>query len=72
MFCSLNGIVVDNCQWVAQPATVYPQKVLRALWSRPDGRKHVKATIRDLLQKIGSPSDIGWLSDLTDQYYGDP
>lgn len=69
---SLNGKVVDDSQWVVQPATVYPPEILRALWSQPDGRKHVKAIIHNLLQKIAeSHTDMGRLTDVAAKYYGD-
>ncbi|XP_059448799.1 uncharacterized protein LOC132179986 isoform X3 [Corylus avellana] len=68
---SLNGKVVDGHQWVAQPAPVFPPEVLQALWSQPDGRKHVIAAIHSLLQNLGGPIDMVELTDLTARYYGD-
>ncbi|KAJ4843854.1 hypothetical protein Tsubulata_037217 [Turnera subulata] len=47
---SLNGLQVEGRQWVAKPAPVFPPTILRVLWNHPEGRKHVKAVIRSLLE----------------------
>lgn len=67
---SLNGRIVDESQWIAVPATVYPPAILRTLWSQPDGREHLQSTIHNLLQKIGkSHTDVEGLSDVVANYY---
>lgn len=57
---------------VAKPAPVYPPKILCALWSQPDGRRHVKAVLCGLLQKFGESSiNKVALADIAAKYYGD-
>ncbi|KAI8002510.1 hypothetical protein LOK49_LG08G00692 [Camellia lanceoleosa] len=41
----LNGLKVDDCQIIAQPALVFPPEVLRVLWSHPDERQRLETTI---------------------------
>lgn len=69
-YASLNGMVVDDHRWVAQPAPVFPPEVLQVLWSQPDERKHVIAAIRSLLLNLGGPIDMIEVNDLTARYYG--
>ncbi|OVA03861.1 RNA recognition motif domain [Macleaya cordata] len=42
---SLNGLVVNERQWIAQPAPVIPVKILHTLWNKQDGRRQV--TVKD-------------------------
>ncbi|KAI8004619.1 hypothetical protein LOK49_LG08G00727 [Camellia lanceoleosa] len=41
----LNGLKVDDCRIIAQPALVFPPEVLRVLWSHPDERQRLETTI---------------------------
>ncbi|GMI69859.1 hypothetical protein HRI_000655200 [Hibiscus trionum] len=52
---SLNGIEVDENRWLAQPAPVFPLAILRALWCRPEERRHVNAVIYKLLGEVEKP-----------------
>ncbi|KAF8388250.1 hypothetical protein HHK36_026916 [Tetracentron sinense] len=68
---SLNGRVVDNYRWIAQPATRIPAEILWSLWSRPDGRRHVQALILSFLRKFEeNPINTAEVIDLADRYYG--
>ena len=48
----LNGLMVDQHQWIAQPATVIPAKMLQDLWSMPEGREHVHEMIQTICKRI--------------------
>ncbi|GFY81705.1 hypothetical protein Acr_01g0015130 [Actinidia rufa] len=37
----LNGLKVDDSQWIAQPAPVFPAEVLHVLWSHPNERSGI-------------------------------
>ncbi|KAK9020207.1 hypothetical protein V6N11_054697 [Hibiscus sabdariffa] len=52
---SLNGIEVDGDRWLVQPAPVFPLAILRALWRRPEERRHVNAVIYKLLREVEKP-----------------
>ncbi|XP_028103549.1 uncharacterized protein LOC114302679 isoform X4 [Camellia sinensis] len=41
----LNGLKVDDCRIIAQPALVFPPEVLRVLWSHPDERQRLETKI---------------------------
>ncbi|KAL5990525.1 hypothetical protein ACLOJK_011427 [Asimina triloba] len=71
IFGSLNGMVVDGHQWIAQPGTLIPFEILRVLLKEPDGQRYVHSLARDLSVKIG-----GGLTNTTEatgilkEYYG--
>ncbi|XVF28577.1 hypothetical protein REPUB_Repub15cG0042000 [Reevesia pubescens] len=68
----LNGIEVDKKRWLVQPAPIFPPEVLKALWSRPEERRHVNAVIYNLLRKLEKPiptTDLSQLTDLAAKYY---
>ncbi|XVE81875.1 hypothetical protein DITRI_Ditri15bG0101100 [Diplodiscus trichospermus] len=70
---SLNGIEDNGKRWLAQPSPVFPIEILRALWSRPEERRHVNAVICNLLRKLEKPistTDLSQLTDLASKYYG--
>ncbi|XP_008802180.2 uncharacterized protein LOC103716090 [Phoenix dactylifera] len=68
----LNGLMVDHHQWVAQPATVIPAEILQTLWSKPEGRKHVRKLIQNLCRKIEEKTiDTAPMLGLAQEYYGD-
>ncbi|XP_019180072.1 PREDICTED: uncharacterized protein LOC109175289 [Ipomoea nil] len=48
----LNGSQIDGQRLVAQPAPVYPPDVLLALWSQPEGRRHLRSSVHNLLIKL--------------------
>ncbi|PPR91492.1 hypothetical protein GOBAR_AA29192 [Gossypium barbadense] len=62
---NLNGIEVDENRWLAQPAPVFPVEILRALWSRPEERRHVNCMIYRLLRELEEPISATELSRLT-------
>nr|GMD77272.1 GPI-anchored adhesin-like protein precursor [Ipomoea batatas] len=57
----LNGSQIDGQRVVAQPAPVYPPDVLLALWSQPEGRRHLRSSVHNLLIKLreNDPSEAG-------------
>ncbi|CAK7327276.1 unnamed protein product [Dovyalis caffra] len=68
---SLNGLEVDGCRWVAQPAPIFPPIILQALWNHPDERRHVITLMQYLLKKLEHPTDTAELSNLVAKFYGD-
>ncbi|XP_030923977.1 uncharacterized protein LOC115950854 isoform X1 [Quercus lobata] len=42
---SLNGMEVDGHRLLARPAPVFPPKILQALWSQPNERRHILAVM---------------------------
>ncbi|XP_052876520.1 uncharacterized protein LOC108462663 isoform X3 [Gossypium arboreum] len=62
---NLNGIEADENRWLAQPAPVFPVEILRALWSRPEERRHVNCVIYRLLRELEEPISATELSRLT-------
>ncbi|KAF5752400.1 hypothetical protein HS088_TW01G00309 [Tripterygium wilfordii] len=65
----LNGLVVDGRRWVAVPAPVFPPAILNVLWSDPDGKRHVKATVDSLMRKLGNV-DMEEFTSLSAMYFG--
>ncbi|KAK4421782.1 hypothetical protein Salat_2128800 [Sesamum alatum] len=49
----LNGIEIEGRRLRAESAPVFPPDVLLALWDQPEERKRLKATLQDLLHKLG-------------------
>ncbi|KAK9289289.1 hypothetical protein L1049_017765 [Liquidambar formosana] len=69
---SLNGMKVHGCQLLVQPAPVYPPDILQILWSQPDGRRHVKAVMHNLCQKLEvNPINTTGLTHLLAKHYGE-
>ncbi|XP_039137994.1 uncharacterized protein LOC120275472 [Dioscorea cayenensis subsp. rotundata] len=52
----LNGLVVDQHKWTAQPATLIPAEVLQALWNKPEGQKQVHELVRNICERISDES----------------
>ncbi|GAV79397.1 RRM_6 domain-containing protein [Cephalotus follicularis] len=65
---SLNGLQLEDGQLLAQPAPVFPPEILKALWSKPDERRHVKAVILKLAKNTDL-EDTTELLDLVSKYY---
>lgn len=53
---SLNGLVVDQSQWVVQPATFFPVGIIQSLWDDPHGRKQVQGIFNNLCMKVDGDS----------------
>ncbi|XP_078167754.1 uncharacterized protein LOC144562411 isoform X2 [Carex rostrata] len=53
---SLNGLVVDQSQWVVQPATFFPVGIIQSLWDDPHGRKQVQDIFNNLCMKVNGDS----------------
>ncbi|KHG20883.1 Polyadenylate-binding 1-A [Gossypium arboreum] len=69
---NLNGIEADENRWLAQPAPVFPVEILRALWSRPEERRHVNCVIYRLLRELEEPisaTELSRLTNLATRYY---
>ncbi|KAA3480863.1 Polyadenylate-binding 1-A [Gossypium australe] len=69
---NLNGIEVDENRWLAQPAPIFPVEILRALWSRPEERRHVNCVIYRLLRELEEPisaTELSRLTNLATRYY---
>ncbi|KAJ0970460.1 hypothetical protein J5N97_023337 [Dioscorea zingiberensis] len=67
----LNGLVIDQNRWIAQPATLIPAEVLQALWNKPEGRKQVHELVRNLCKRISNESiDTSPLISLAEEFYG--
>jgi hypothetical protein len=54
----LNGLVVDQSQWNAQPATFIPVEIIQSLCDVPQGRKQVQEIFRNLCMKVERDSSI--------------
>ncbi|KAH7662708.1 RNA recognition motif domain-containing protein [Dioscorea alata] len=67
----LNGRVVDQHKWTAQPATLIPAEVLQALWNKPEGQKQVHELVRNICERINDESesiDTSSLLSLAEEY----
>ncbi|EOY06089.1 Uncharacterized protein TCM_020923 [Theobroma cacao] len=66
-------MVVNKNRWLVQPAPIFPPAILRALWSQPEERRHVKSVMCNLLRKLEKPihtTELSQLTDLAAKYYG--
>ncbi|KAL0433259.1 UNVERIFIED_CONTAM: hypothetical protein Slati_2660200 [Sesamum latifolium] len=65
----LNGFEVEGRRLRAEPAPVFPPDVLLVLWDQPEERKRLKATLQDLLHKLGGNAlDLSEVSSLQNAY----
>ncbi|XP_059650858.1 uncharacterized protein LOC132296876 [Cornus florida] len=68
----LNGSRIDGQQLLARPATVVPPEILCMLWNQPGARRHVKAMVNSLVEKLGENAvHKAGLTDLAARFYGD-
>lgn len=69
---SLNGLVIKEHQWQAQPAPVIPPEILQTLWRKPDGWQYVCSLAQNLCRRIEQDStSTSELTDLLTEYYGE-
>ncbi|KAM0932245.1 putative RNA recognition motif domain, nucleotide-binding alpha-beta plait domain superfamily [Dioscorea sansibarensis] len=65
----LNGLVVDQQKWTAQPATLIPAEVLQALWNKRESQRQVHELVRNLCERISDESiDTSSLLGLAEEY----
>lgn len=69
---SLNGVIMDQCHWQAQPAPVFPPETLQALWSSAEGKEYLQSVMQNLCKIISRNTfESDDVNELAAQYYGD-
>lgn len=69
---SLNGVIMDQCHWQAQPAPVFPPETLQALWSSAEGKEYLQSVMQNLCRIINRNCfDSDDVNELAAQYYGE-
>ncbi|XP_011628120.2 uncharacterized protein LOC18447178 isoform X1 [Amborella trichopoda] len=69
----LNGMVVNQCQWWARPATVFPPQILQSLWKSTEGRQYVLTVVQNLCRKTCPGSTVhAEMAGLVARYYTTP